>query len=59
MKLAERILAGDQAGIEAEVARLAPLVTEGGYIPMCDHYVPPDVSLANYQFYRSCAAEMW
>lgn len=37
--------------IEREIQRLAPLVEEGGYIPMVDHRVPPDVSLDNYLYY--------
>ncbi len=34
-----------------ELDRLAPLVASGGYVPFCDHFVPPDVSLAAYRFY--------
>ncbi len=33
---------GDQ--IAAEVERVAPVAQDGGYIPGCDHGVPPDVS---------------
>ena len=55
----KRIIAESRHAIEAEVVRLSPLVQEGGYIPMCDHYVPPDVSLSNYQYYRTCAARWW
>lgn len=55
----KRILAGSPEAIENEVRRLGPLVEEGGYIPMCDHYVPPNVSLSNYQYYRKCAADIW
>lgn len=53
------MLAGPQAGIAAEVRRLAPLVEEGGFIPMPDHRVPPDVSLANYLFYLETARQVW
>jgi len=37
--------------IDKELNRLAPLIEEGGYIPMVDHRVPPDVSLSNYIYY--------
>jgi uroporphyrinogen decarboxylase len=37
--------------IDAELLRVAPLLEEGGFIPWCDHHVPPDVSLENYQYY--------
>ncbi len=55
----KRILAGPREGIAREIERLAPLVEEGGYIPFCDHLVPPDVPLANYLFYLETAREVW
>jgi uroporphyrinogen decarboxylase len=47
----KRILAGDKAGITREIDRLRPVIEQGGYIPACDHNVPPDVSLENYAYY--------
>jgi uroporphyrinogen decarboxylase len=47
----KRAMALGGAALEAEVARVAPLLREGGYVAWCDHYVPPGVSLANYQHY--------
>lgn len=47
----KRPLAGSRADIDAEVARLLPLVEEGGFIPHVDHRVPPDVSYENYLYY--------
>lgn len=44
-------LCGDVAAIDAEVARIRPLVERGGYIPTVDHKVPPETSLANYKHY--------
>jgi uroporphyrinogen decarboxylase len=38
--------------IRRELDRIAPLLAEGGFIPHLDHLVPPDISLANYMFYR-------
>ncbi|MEM1557358.1 MAG: uroporphyrinogen decarboxylase family protein [Thermoproteota archaeon] len=37
--------------IDEELGKLSQLVKEGGYIPMVDHRVPPDVSLSNYVYY--------
>lgn len=55
----KRILAGSKAEIEAEVARLAPLVEAGGYIGFCDHRVPPDVPLDNYLHYLRTIRHVW
>lgn len=55
----KRILAGSKAEIEAEVDRLTPLVEDGGFIPTCDHKVPPDVSLDNYRSYLDLARDRW
>jgi uroporphyrinogen decarboxylase len=44
------LIAGADA-IDAEIARLEPLVAEGGFIPHVDHRVPPDVSYADYLYY--------
>jgi uroporphyrinogen decarboxylase len=37
--------------IDRQIDRLAPLVEEGGFIPHCDHRVPPDVPLEYYLYY--------
>jgi hypothetical protein len=55
----KHILARTKAEIEAEIHRLTPLVEEGGYIPFCDHRVPPDVPLTNYMFYLEKARQVW
>lgn len=55
----KHILAADKDAISAEVDRLAPLVAEGGFIPFCDHRVPPDVSLDNYMHYLQRARTVW
>jgi hypothetical protein len=52
-------LQGSKQKIEAEIRRLAPLVESGGFIPMPDHRVPPDVPLENYAFYCTKAREIW
>jgi len=55
----KRILARNKRDITAEVERLAPLVEEGGFIPFCDHRVPPDVPLSNYIHYLNEAKRVW
>ena len=37
--------------IDAEIARRIPLMKDGGFIPLPDHLIPPDVSLDNYKYY--------
>lgn len=44
------MIAGPEA-IDAELAHVVPLLREGGYIPWCDHHVPPDVPLRHYLYY--------
>jgi uroporphyrinogen decarboxylase len=55
----KRIFVRGKAEIEAEIQRLAPLVEEGGFIPFCDHRVPPDVPLENYVHYVETARRVW
>lgn len=48
----KRALAKDKKTIENEVMSKVPFLIEtGGFIPTCDHAVPQDVSLENYQYY--------
>jgi len=47
----KRALSKGPAAIDAELARVAPLIAEGGYIPHTDHSAPPDISYANYCYY--------
>jgi len=42
----------------AEMARLAPLAKDGGYIPSCDHGVPPDVSWPAFIEYGKLLAKI-
>ncbi len=55
----KRILAHSPHAIDAEIARLQPLVDGGGYIGFCDHRVPPDVPLAHYMHYLYRVRETW
>jgi uroporphyrinogen decarboxylase len=44
----KRAIAKGGSVIEAEIARIAPVIRDGGYIPGCDHGVPADVSWPDY-----------
>jgi uroporphyrinogen decarboxylase len=47
----KRVVAWGPAAIDAELARVAPLVEDGGYVPGPDHSLPPDVPFANYCYF--------
>jgi uroporphyrinogen decarboxylase len=50
-------LMGDRKWIEREVfGKVRYLIRQGGYIPMVDHAVPPEVSLENYRYFRRLMA---
>ena len=55
----KHILMHGKDAIAREIDRLAPLVEEGGYIPMPDHRVPPDVRFEDYLFYLNEAKRVW
>jgi uroporphyrinogen decarboxylase len=40
----KRAIAQGGESIRSEMARIAPVVAGGGYIPGCDHGMPPDIS---------------
>jgi len=44
----KRAIAKGGSVIEAEIARISPVIEAGGYIPGCDHGVPADVSWPDY-----------
>jgi len=48
----KRELAKDKKAIEREVRKkIWPMLETGGYIPIVDHTVPPDVPLENFLYY--------
>jgi len=47
----KRTLVDGFAGIDRELARIAPLIRDGGYIPMLDHSAPPDIPFKNYCYF--------
>lgn len=53
------ILSRSKEAIDREIERLTPLVQEGGFIPMPDHRVPPDVPYDHYLHYVERIREVW
>lgn len=54
----KRALAAGGVVMQAELDRLAPLIADGGYLPTCDHGVPPDVSWPNFIAYTQRLAQL-
>ena len=52
-------LTGGLAAIDAEVQRLVPLVREGGFIPMLDDMIPPEVPFENYRYCIEAIRVCW
>jgi uroporphyrinogen decarboxylase len=52
------IAAGGEALRRAVMDVVPPLLEEGGYIPGCDHGVPPDISWPNFVEYTRLLAEL-
>jgi uroporphyrinogen decarboxylase len=49
--LDKRAIASGREGVESELNRVQPVLEQGAYIPMLDHFVPPDVSYQTYLYY--------
>jgi hypothetical protein len=47
----KHIIPKGETAIREHLTRLKPLVTEGGYLPIPDHRIPPDCSLAQLKTY--------
>ncbi len=54
----KRAMAKGGRVIEEELARIAPVVKDGGYIPSCDHGVPPDIAWPDFVYYAKLLAEL-
>jgi uroporphyrinogen decarboxylase len=55
----KRAIAAGGEVMRAEVLRVvAPLLGEGGYLPSCDHGVPPDISWPHFVEYARLLAEL-
>ena len=44
-------MAQGPAAIDAELARVEPLIRQGGYVPGPDHSIPPDITFENYCYF--------
>ena len=54
----KRVLAQDTDSIDRHLESILPVMRgRGGYIPTCDHGVPPEVSWENYLHYRKRCVE--
>jgi uroporphyrinogen decarboxylase len=47
----KRAIAAGGRVLETELQRLRPVIEDGGFIPSCDHGVPPDISWERFQEY--------
>ncbi len=54
----KRKMARGGGALRDEIRRLSPVIRGGGYIPGCDHGVPPDVSWPNYVLCTKLLAEL-
>ena len=54
----KRILAAGKEAIDREVERIFPVMSRrGGYWPMCDHGIPPEVNWRDYLHFRKRCLE--
>lgn len=49
--LNKQVFGQDKAAVDAEIARLEPLIALGGYIPCPDHRIPVDAKFPLVQYY--------
>ena len=54
----KRAIALGPAAIDAELARVEPLIHAGGYLPHTDHSAPPDISFENICYYFQALARV-
>jgi uroporphyrinogen decarboxylase len=54
----KRAMAKGGRVVEEELRRIEPVLSGGGYIPGCDHGVPPDISWPDFVHYGRLLAEM-
>jgi uroporphyrinogen decarboxylase len=45
-------------GVKNELRRLQPLIREGAFIPMVDHFIPPDISYDTICYYMELKREV-
>jgi hypothetical protein len=52
------LISGGKREIDAELARIGPLLPMGGFVPHVDHAVPADISLESFGYYRKRLNDM-
>ncbi len=58
--LDKKVLTRDEKAIKEEVmSKVPPLIEKGGYIPMADHGVPPNVSFSNICYFVRLLKEIF
>jgi uroporphyrinogen decarboxylase len=55
----KHVIAQGEDAIRKELTNLKPLVDEGGFIPLPDHRIPPDVSLEQMKTYVNIFQEIF
>ncbi len=53
----KRCIAKGGKAIEDEIARLTPVIRDGGFVPSCDHGVPANVDWPDYEYYVALLAK--
>ena len=53
----KRVMASTKPAIKKMIMEKKSLIEQGGYIPGCDHAIPPDISWENYMYYRKLLNE--
>jgi uroporphyrinogen decarboxylase len=56
--LDKRTIASGRDGVDSELRRVQSVLEDGAYIPMLDHFVPPDVSYQTYLYYMERRREL-
>jgi uroporphyrinogen decarboxylase len=54
----KRAIAAGPPVIDRELERKIPVALAGGYLPTCDHSMPPDISYENVCYYWSRKKEL-
>jgi hypothetical protein len=54
----KRLLAAGGQAMHTELERISPVIRDGGYIPGCDHGVPPDIAWPDFVEYTRLLAQL-
>ncbi|MCL4215793.1 MAG: hypothetical protein KJ052_02125 [Candidatus Hydrogenedentes bacterium] len=57
MGMGKKALVDGPEAIDREIARVLPLVEDGGYVANFDHSLPPDVSYDHFRYYMDAMAK--